>query len=64
MVESIYWQSGNTNVFTRSHYETGEGWIVVASKEALAAIREIASLYVHKKVMRRRGDNPADMTLI
>lgn len=62
MVESIYWQSGNTNVFTRSHYETGEGWIVVASKEALAAIREIAPLYVHKKVMRRRGDNPADMT--
>lgn len=62
MVESIYWQSGNTNLFTRNHYESGEGWIVVATKDALAAIREIAPVYVHKKVMRRRGDNPADMT--
>jgi len=25
MAESIYWQSGNTNMYSRNHYETGEG---------------------------------------
>ena len=62
MVESIYWQSGNTNMNTRDHYETGEGWFIVVSKEAMYAIMEIATVYVHKKVTRRRGSNLADTT--
>src|SRR5574344_543615 len=40
VVESFYWQSGNINASSLSHYETGEGWIVVAKKEILAAIWE------------------------
>ena len=42
MVESIYWQSGNTNMYTRDHYETGEGWFIVVSKEAMSAIMEMS----------------------
>ena len=62
MAESVYWQSGNINMFTRSSFESGEGWIVVVSKEAMYAIMEIATVYVHKKVTRRRGSNLADTT--
>ena len=62
MVESVYWQSGNMFRRTRSHYEVGDGWIVVASAEAMAAIRQFAPVYLHKKVLRRRGSNPEDMT--
>lgn len=62
MAESVYWQSGNINMFTRGSFESGEGWIVVVSKEAMNAIAEMATIYVHRKVLRRREANPADMT--
>lgn len=62
MAESVYWQSGNINMFTRGSFESGEGWIIVVSKEAMAAIAGLATVYVHKKVLRRRGANPAEMT--
>lgn len=62
MVESLYWQSGNIFRRTRNHYEVGDGWIVVASAEAMTVIRQLAPVYLHKKVLRRRGSNPEDMT--
>lgn len=62
MAESVYWQSGNINMFTRSSIESGEGWIVVVSKEAMAIIASMTALFLHKKVLRRRGTNPADMS--
>lgn len=62
MVESVYWQSGNINMFSRGSFESGEGWIVVVSKEAMAVIASMTALYMHKNVLRRRGANPADMT--
>ena len=62
MAESVYWQSGNINMFTRSSFESGEGWIVVVSKEAMAVIASMTALFLHKKVLRRRGTNPADMS--
>ena len=62
MAESVYWQSGNINMFTRGSFESGEGWFVVVSKEAMAAIAGLATVYVHKKVLRRREAKPADMT--
>lgn len=62
MVESIYWQSGNINIFTRSNYEVGEGWIIVASKKAIDAICKISTVYIHKKVQRRRGNDMHDVS--
>lgn len=54
MVESIYWQNGNVNYHGRDTYEMGEGWYVLASKEALNQIRELGTLYAHQLVERHR----------
>lgn len=61
MVESIYWQSGNIHKVVRGHYEVGEGWFVVATKKAMNIIRKLGSVYIHKKVLRRRGSDLLDM---
>lgn len=62
MVESYFWQSGNINIYTREHYETGEGWIIVASRVALDTIKEKKNMYIHKNVLRRYANNPMDMS--
>ena len=61
MVESIYWQSGNVHKAARRRYEVGEGWFVVATKKAMNVIRKIDSVYIHKKVLRRRGSDLSNM---
>lgn len=62
VVESVYWQSGNMYWFTRDHYEVGEGWLVVATQEAVDTIKSKAPLFIHQKVMRRTGEHEADMS--
>lgn len=52
MVKSVYWQSGNTNYRERSNQETGEGWYVLASVEAMESLKGEGDLYIHKRVIR------------
>ena len=52
MVESIYWQSGNVSGRERSDYETGEGWLVVASEEALKMLNSYSDIFLHKFIQR------------
>lgn len=57
LVESIYWMSGNVAMpppHTKS--EVGEGWLVVASTEALAQLRRYELvLHVEKRLTRSRS---------
>lgn len=48
MVESVYWQSGNTFYRNRSNQEVGDGWLVLASGKAIEALQTIGSIYVHQ----------------
>ena len=48
MIESVYWQSGNTFYRGRNNQEVGEGWLVLASVEAIAALQTISSIFVHQ----------------
>lgn len=52
MVESVYWQNGNVHGRDRSNYEASEGWLVLASDEALDVIKAISNVYLHKYVQR------------
>lgn len=56
MVESIFWQCGNTHYHGRSNYEASEGWLVLASHEAIETLRAFASMYVIQMVMRGNQD--------
>lgn len=38
MVETIWWQDGLKNSYNLTHDEVGEGWLVIASKEAIKKI--------------------------
>jgi hypothetical protein len=63
LVESVYWMSGNVAMSPpHSNSEVGEGWLVVASAEALAQLRRFEPvLYVEKKLTRtRRYDQEAE----
>lgn len=60
MVKTIYWQSGNPSYKSRFEYETGEGWLVLASPEALDQLQSFGPLYFHK-VLTRKQSNP-DLT--
>lgn len=55
MVETIYWQSGNPSFKYRFEYETGEGWLVLASPEALVQLKSIGQLYQHKIITRNQA---------
>lgn len=48
MVESVFWQSGNTFYRNRSNQEVGDGWLVLASDKAIATLQSISSIYVHQ----------------
>ena len=48
MVESVFWQSGNTFYRNRSNQEGGDGWLVLASDKAIATLQSISSIYVHQ----------------
>ena len=48
MVESVYWESGNTFYRNRSNQEVGDGWLVLASEQAIEALQTIGSIYVHQ----------------
>lgn len=48
MVESVYWQSGNTFYRNRSNQEVGDGWLVLASEQAIEALQTIGAIYVHQ----------------
>jgi hypothetical protein len=53
MVESIYWSDGNVHLSPRHDGEVAEGWVVVASEEALKEIRSKGDeLYLQKSVLR------------
>jgi hypothetical protein len=56
MVETVYWQNGNVYGRDNSNYETGEGWLVLASDKAIEAIKTVSKTYLHKLV--RRGFQP------
>lgn len=69
MVESIYWQDGNWDNYERLlDSETGYGWHIVASSEAVQTIKLIINrnLYLHQKCTRtykayqRRFNNDID----
>ncbi len=55
MVESIYWIDGNYQNYERLlHSETGYGWYVIASENALETIKSIIDkdLFLHQKCTR------------
>ena len=60
VVESIFWQSGNINDFSRHNYEVSEGWLVLAREDILNSIFKKGRLYSHKMVIRRLSDNLSD----
>ena len=60
VVESIFWQSGNINVFSRHNYEVSEGWLVLAREDILNSIFKKGRLFSHKMVIRRLSDNLLD----
>lgn len=53
MVESVYWQCGNTHYHNRCNFETSEGWLVLASPKALEALKNFDRLFSCQMVMRR-----------
>lgn len=60
MVHSIYWSNGNMDMNPpRNNSYAGEGWIVVASKNAIAEIKNISpSFRIEKRIERQmREDN-------
>ncbi len=60
MVESLFWQSGNINRFSRGDYETSEGWMVVVNKQALKQLSNLGALYTHKFLVRSFAGNVLD----
>ena len=56
MVKTIYWQSGNPSYKSRFGYETGEGWLVLASPAALAQLQTVGQLYLHRALTREQTD--------
>ena len=54
MVKTIYWQSGNPGYKSRFEYETGEGWLILASPEAIKQLQSIGPLYLHKSLTREQ----------
>lgn len=59
MVESVYWQCGNTHYHGRSNHEASEGWLVLASPKALDALKGLGRLFSCQMVMR---GNLADLS--
>ena len=67
MVESFYWQQGNTQYRMRSDRESGEGWYVVASEKAMSQLSKMGELYIHRQVERRKNsefERPTDSTYV
>ncbi|MCR5890528.1 hypothetical protein LRS06_23120 [Hymenobacter sp. J193] len=63
LVESVYWMSGNVDMPPpHTNSEAGEGWLVVASAEALAQLLRFEPvLHVEKRLKRsRRYDQDAE----
>jgi len=62
MVRSIYWRDGWTSLQPPEFDSLGEGWVVVASEEALQQIyNKFPSTHLHLWVERHSGgDNPYD----
>ncbi len=54
MVESVYWENGNTGYAGRASVEIGAGWYVVASVKAMEALKEFGDMYMHRKIERYR----------
>ncbi len=54
MVESVYWQSGNTQYRERCNQETGEGWYIIASPKAMEQLSVKGNLYIHRLIERRK----------
>lgn len=54
MVKTIYWQSGNPSYKSHFEYETGEGWLVLATPAALAHLQTIGQLYLHRSLTREQ----------
>jgi hypothetical protein len=57
MVESIFWQCGNTHYRSRTNHEVSEGWLVLASPKAMDAIKSISPLYSCQLVKRGSMDD-------
>lgn len=67
MVESVYWQSGNTQYRERCNQETGEGWYIIASAEAMEQLTKIGNLYIHRLIERRKNtmfEQPIDSVYV
>ena len=67
MVESFYWQQGNTQYRMRSDRESGEGWYVVASEKAMSQLSKMGELCIHRQVERRKNsefERPTDSTYV
>lgn len=54
MVKTIYWQSGNPSYKSHFEYETGEGWLVLATPAALTRLQTIGQLYLHRSLAREQ----------
>lgn len=57
MVESIYWQCGNTHFRGRTNHEACEGWLVLASPKALDALKSLSPLYSCQLLKRGSMDD-------
>ena len=56
MMESIYWRYGNTHSFSNSS-SSGEGWMVLASNEALEQLQQLISPLIQLKEIKRSANN-------
>lgn len=55
MVESIYWVSGNNYMLPRHDSETGEGWFISASDQAIEEIRNVEpELFFQRRIVRSK----------
>ena len=64
MVRSIYWHSGNPTCKSHFCHPTAEGWLVLATPDALTQLQEFAAthghpLYLHQSLTRAQHSIPA-----
>lgn len=55
MVQSIYWQKGNPSFKSRLGYETGEGWLVLATPAAWSQLQTLGPLFLNMNILRNQA---------
>lgn len=52
MIQSVYWQNGNPEMRSHRNFEVSEGWIVLASADAVRSLASVGKLWIHRQLMR------------